>query len=198
MRFNTVLKTLVAVALCVSTFARANPLELDVTGIQSVDLFHSRDNTVLYFDVGANSTITTLSYNIEITAFDVSWLSEMAMAFTNSAGLGVSITPAPGAANRHAGTGHYAAFIDLDDINGRFNVGGDGILRVEFYEHFNDVTGSDGQWDSGTVTFGVQETADAPVPEPSTALLTGAGLALLGWLSRRRERTLSKKITEQN
>lgn len=119
------------------------------------------------------------------------------MVFTNSAGFGVIFTPAPGLVNRHPGTGHYAGFVDLDDINGRFDAGGDGILQVEFYEHLNDVTGSDGQWNSGTVTFGVQEAADAPVPEPSTALLTGAGLALLGWSGKRRERKLSKKITEQ-
>ena len=197
MRFNTILKTLIAVALCASNFALANPLVLDVTGIQSVDIRGSRDNTVLYFDAGANSTITTVGYDIDITGFGVSWLSEMRMVFTNSAGLGVIFTPANSAADRHAGTGHYAGFVDLDDINLRFNVPDDGILRVEFYETLNDVTGSDGQWDSGTVTFGVQEAADAPVPEPSTALLTGAGLALLGWLSKRKKSKLSKKITEQ-
>jgi hypothetical protein len=186
---------MVVIAFYAWTSASAGALVFDVTGIQSVDLRGSRDNTVLYFDVGANSTITTLAYDVDITTFRMSWLSEMAMVFTSTAGRGVIFTAAPGKINQHPGTGHYAGFVDLNDVNLGFNVGGDGILRVEFYEHYNDFSGSDGQWNSGTVTFGVQEAGDAPVPEPSTALLTGAGLALLGWIGRR-ERYLSKKITE--
>lgn len=180
MRFNYISTMLVAMAFCVFAPAMAGALVLDVTGIQSVDRRGSSDNAVLYFDVGANSTITTFGYDVDVSAFGISWLSEIAMVFTNSAGFGVIFTPAPGLVNRHPGTGHYPGFVDLDDINGRFDVGGGGILRIEFYEHLSDVTGSDGQWNSGTVTFGVQEAGDAPVPEPSTALLTGAGLALLG------------------
>lgn len=188
---------MVVMAFYAWTSASAGALVFDVTGIQSVDTRGSRDNTVLYFDVGANSTITTFAYDVDITTFRISWLSEMAMVFTSTAGRGVIFTAAPGKINQHPGTGHYAGFVDLNDFNLGFNVGDDGILRVEFYELYNDFSGSDGQWNSGTVTFGVQEAVDAPVPEPSTALLTGAGLALLGWIGRRRERDLSKKITEQ-
>ena len=178
------------------TSASAGALVFDITGIQSVDTRGSRDNTVLYFDVGANSAITTLAYDVDITTFRMSWLSEMAMVFTNTAGTGVIFTAAPGKINQHPGTGHCAGFVDLNDFNLGFNVGDDGILRVEFYEFYNDFSGSDGQWNSGTVTFGVQKATDTEVPEPSTALLAVAGLALLGWNGRRREPNLSRKVTE--
>ena len=197
MRFKNILKIMVVMAFYAWTSASADALVFDVSGIQSVDFRGSRDNTVLFFDVGANATITTFAYDVDITTFRMSWLSEMAMVFTNTAGRGVIFTAASGKINQHPGNGHYAGFFDLNDFNGRFKVGGDGILRVEFYEHYNDFSGSDGQWSNGTVTFGVQEAVDAEVPEPSTALLAGAGLALLGWIGRRRERKVSKKITEQ-
>ncbi|MDT1883849.1 PEP-CTERM sorting domain-containing protein, partial [Acinetobacter baumannii] len=79
-----------------------------------------------------------------------------------------------------SGTGSYSDFFDLVALGLDFSVGVDGILRLEFFEEgFDDIPGADGIWNFGTLTFGV-EPAAAEVPEPSTTLLLGAGLAMLG------------------
>lgn len=97
----------------------------------------------------------------------------------------------PGVGVPNPGTGSYANSLDLVAAGLSFNVGADGILRLEFYENFDDADGADGIWNFGTFTFNTD--ADAPtvpgtdVPEPATGMLMGAGLALIGYTARRRK-----------
>jgi hypothetical protein len=88
--------------------------------------------------------------------------------------------------------GNYADSASLIDLGLDFTVGADGLLRLEFFEDFNDSAVSrDGIWNFGKITFDV--TGDnvpgdpgTDIPEPATGMLMGAGLALMGFMACRR------------
>lgn len=167
---------------CTSVFAV--PLVVDISGVQSHGEFGDPENTVLTYDVGANSTITGVSFSINVTAYRPSWLSELGLAFTNSK-VTDGIVFNPGINDWFPGTATYSDAIDLREFNLAFNVGNDGLLRLEFFEDYDDFQGADGQWNFGTITFDI-EPVPQDVPEPATALLLGAGAALMGYAGRRR------------
>lgn len=167
---------------CTSVFA--GPLTVDVSGIQSHGYIGDPDNTVLTYNVGANSRITSVAFSINVTAFSPSWLSEIGLMFTDSDQFdGVIFTP--GVGDEFSGTASYIDSVDLISIDLDFLVGADGILRLEFFEDYDDGFGADGQWNFGTITFGIEPVA-SDVPEPGSILLLGAGLAMMGYAGRRR------------
>lgn len=164
------------------TSLSAAPLTITITGVDSYGEFGDPGNTVLTFDVGSNATITSIDYSVNVTAIDPSWLSEIGLSFANSKAIeGINFNP--GVGDTFVGTKTYTGSANLVDLGLSFRVGGDGILRLEFYEDFDDFTGPDGIWNFGTITLGV-EPYPVAVPEPSPALLIVAGILLIG-LSRR-------------
>lgn len=172
---------------CSSVFAA--PVVFNVTGVQSFGTVGTPGNTIVNLNVGANAHITSIAYDINLTAFNPSWLSEIGLQFTDSTTTdGVVFNP--GIGDTHPGTASYAGSADLVAFALDFFVGADGILVLEFFENFNDGTVSpDGVWNFGTVTFGV-EGVDVPpgtdVPEPASLLLLGAGVSALAYNRRRR------------
>lgn len=193
MKLNTVAKALAGLSFfaCASLFAA--PLTVNVAGIQSHGEIGDSNNTVLNFNVGAGSTINAISYSLNLTAFSPSWLSEIGLSFTDSDGIeGVVFNP--GFEDEAAGTATYSDSADLAALGLSFQVGADGILRLEFYEDFDDGgVNPDGIWNSGTITFeidGYEPPVDpgtpGQVPEPATALLMAAGLGMLGYGRRRK------------
>ncbi len=185
MKLATFKKLLVSLSLLASSSLLAAPITVDVGGAQSAGFYGDADNTVILLDVGANSRVTSVSFDFTLTAYDPSWLTEMVLGFENSKQTdGVFFTP--GLGELDSGTASYAGFADLIDLGLDFEVGVDGILRLEFFEvDWDDLPGADGQWDFGFITFNV-EPAAGEVPEPATGLLLGAGLALMGYAKRRR------------
>lgn len=187
MRITTFKKLLVSLSLLASSSLFAAPITFDVTGVQSHGLYGDADNTVVLLDIGANTVVTSIAYDFTLTAYSPSWLADMVVAFENSKQTaGVFFTP--GISEWTPGTRSYSGFADLALLGLAFEVGVDGILRLEFFEDWDDLLGADGQWDFGTITLNGEPAGEEPgeVPEPATGLLLGAGLALMGYAKRRR------------
>lgn len=157
-------------------------LRVETQGIPDYDERGATSNVVLDYYVGSAASITSLRWDVNVTSYAGSYLSEMQMTFTDTVGNGVTFTPGNG--DDFAGTMHYAGFQDLGELGQIFAVGADGMLRLEFHDGFKDLAFDEpeGIWNAGTLTFGI-----APVPEPSTAAMLLGGLLLLSRaLSRRR------------
>ncbi len=153
----------------------------NVAGTPSMDSYGSALNTVLNTNIGAGSHVIGLGWDVNLTATGASWLSELKVSFEDStAAFGVWLTP--GVADSFSGTGTYSSggVLDLIGYGLDFNVGGDGLLRMEFFEGYDDYTGSaDGWWNSGTLTV-MYDT----IPTPGAIALFGAA----GFVAARRRR----------
>lgn len=171
---------------CSSLFAA--PLVVNIDNAASYGEFGQDGNTVLTYDIGANSYITGISYDLNVTAYNPSWLMELGLAITNSKTTeGIFFNP--GITDWFPGTAVYSGSADLEALDLAFYVGNDGILRLEFYEDYDDMFLSpDGRWNFGTITIDYTPQAAADVPEPATALLLGGGAMLMGFAGRRRAR----------
>ena len=156
-------------------------LQVDTTGILDNDERGAVTNVVLDFYVGASASITSLKWDINLTSYPGSYLSEMKLTFSDSLGNGVTFTPGNG--DDFDGTMNYAGFQDLGALGQIFAVGTDGILRLEFHDGYKDLAFDEpeGVWNTGTLTFGI-----APVPEPSTLAMLLGGLLLVSTANWRR------------
>ncbi|MDY0745076.1 PEP-CTERM sorting domain-containing protein [Paucibacter sp. R3-3] len=162
-------------------------LTFDVSGIASWGTLGDASNVVALLNIGAGSTLDQVGWNVNLTATSPSWLSDIAVQFSDSvATQDTAISLAPSATNA-AGTASYVSsgLVDLTAANLSFAVGSDGKLRLEFYETWDDIVGAkDGMWNSGTLTLAV--TAATAVPEPGTYGLMALGMVGVLLAARRR------------
>ena len=180
---------LLGTALPVSQ-AEAATLVVNVAGAQSYSAFGDIRNTVQTFNIGALSRITAIAFDVTITAFPTSYLSEATLAFTGSDTNGDGVFFTPGFDDAAPGTASYAGSTTLTGQGLDFAVGTDGILRLEYFDSFDDASVSpDAQWIGGTLTFTYDEVT-AAVPEPATWMMMFAGFAMVGGAARYRRRTM--------
>ena len=157
---------------------------INVAGIASLGTSGAAGNTVLSFNVGAGSSIVGIGWDVNNTANVPSWLSEMAVGITNTDSTGgVNLTV--GVGSDMSGTASFSSngILDLIGLGLSFTANANGLVRIEFYESFNDpdVT-PDGIWNSGSMTLRV-----IPVPEPATYGMVALGLLAVGAMVRRRK-----------
>jgi hypothetical protein len=156
-------------------------LMIDVTGVLTNGLEEEAGNTVRFYQLLPGALVDATSFSVSLTAYSPSWRSEMTISFLNSSGDGVYL--AAGAADAAPGSGTYTDSVNLSDFGLAFNVGSDGLLRVEFFESFDDPeVDPDGLFVSGSVTF------SNVVPEPATYGMMALGLLAVGAAARRRAR----------
>lgn len=156
---------------------------VNVAGIASVGAQGAAGNTVLTYNVGANASVTGIGWDVNVSAFSPSWLSELVVGFGSSTTGEVNLTV--GIGDDMAGSAGYTSggIVDLVGLGLSFNVNADGVLRLEFFEGFDDATVSpDGRWNSGLLTIQV-----AAIPEPATYGLMALGLFAVGAAARRRQ-----------
>ena len=156
-------------------------LQVDTAGILNYDERGAASNVVLDFYVGSGASITSLKWDVNVTSYAGSYLSEMKITFSDSLGTGVTFTPGDG--DDFDGTADYAGFQSLGDLGQVFAVGADGILRLEFHDGFKDLAFDEpeGMWNYGTLAVGI-----SPVPEPPVFAMALGGLLLISAVLKRR------------
>lgn len=184
---NTTLKRICAAsAAClglvgtsaVSAAPLAANLLVPTIGIDSTAEVGDAANTRLSFQLQPGGDINALFWDLSLTAFGSSWLSDLAVSLTNSDGIGVTLTPSDVDA---AGTGSFSGSVWLPDLGNAFSLGADGMLHLEFHEVLDDFAGADGRWNTGSLVV-------SSVPEPGTFGLMAVALAGAAAASRRRSR----------
>lgn len=157
----------------------AQIIPFDVTGIQSGDLPGAPINQVFFVNIGAGNAVNGLGWDVVLTAFGLSWRSEIRVLVTDSTGLGgFNLAPgtdaSPGGPTAYSSGGQILklANYSIPDVVAL----GDGLIRLEFFESYDDVAGAfDGIWNSGSLFL------QTTVPTPASAGLLGlAGVGLLG------------------
>ncbi len=149
----------------VATSADAAVLLFDVTDIFSNEAAGNPLNEAFNVNIGANSHVVGIGWDVVIFADDPSWLSEMVVRFGSYSSGGI---------------------VDLVGLGFDFNVDADGFLRLEFYESFNDFTNDwDGFWEEGIISVEYLPEMGV-VPEPATWAMMIAGFGMVGFAARRR------------
>jgi len=196
---NLSMKTLAAATALATAVFGANAaqaavftIDFDVTGIESHAEWFSPDNEVFFLDLAPGAHIIGLDYDVNLTAFSPSWLSELQVVYTDTA-LTTGVVTTPGYLDSISGTASYTGSSDLVALGLDFVIGDDGLLRLEFGEGFDDSSvDPDGVWNFGTLTF-TYEADDVPppsVPEPASWAMMIGGLGLAGAFLRRSRRTM--------
>jgi hypothetical protein len=169
-------------------------LVIEFNNLYSADEKGSSDNTTLVYHLAPQAWITGLSWTVNVTAYDPSWLSELTLDLTNTQGEGIQLSPADRVNN--AGSLITSGQIDLVNNGLGFRLQSDGRLTLEFYDAYDDLAGApDGQWSSGLLQV---HYLAAAVPEPAPAGLLLAGLlAAATWRGASRRRAGHAEKAEQ-
>jgi PEP-CTERM motif len=171
-------------AACMLTAASAwatTTVSFDVTGIESRNVFRSPENTVVFLQIAPFAEVTRIDFDVNLSSFGPSWLSELEVVFTDSP-ITRGVFSRPGFGTDNNGTQSFVGFGDLIAQGLNFNVGANGLLRLEFADQSDDPeVNPDGRWNFGRLTFTV-----SAVPEPSSYGLMALGLMAVAAVARRK------------
>jgi len=169
--------------LAAPTVAQATTITISVFEVESFDEAGSSLNAILWVPVELDQTLVSVSWNVSLEAFEPSWLSEMSVTISNEAGDQISFAPA--VLNEFSGSESYIGGINLDAVGLSFGVRSGSLLRVEFWESFDDSQNqADGRWKSGALQFTFSA---SPIPEPTALATLALGIAMIWLKFRRRE-----------
>lgn len=170
--------------------AKADTLVIDIFDVNSYDLYGDPSNEVYLIDMagllglpsGTPLHVTGVAWDVSIASQGASWLSEAAVEIADTDVLGgITLTPANDTAS--PGTMQFSSTM-VDLVAGGLDfMLGDGVLRLEFFELYDDAADSvDAVW-NGSIEI---EATAAVVPLPATAwFLLSAVIPLMR--SRRRK-----------
>jgi len=153
-------------------------VDLSLADVESWNELGDGANVVMTLDVadlagfgsGQSVFLTGYGYDLALETFGFSWLSEAQINLDDATAPTGGFSIQPGVGDDMAGTESYQQpLIKFSPGNSLFLT--DGMLRVEFFEEFDDDPGKiDAQW-NGLLTFQV----DIPAPGAAPLLLVGFG-----------------------
>jgi hypothetical protein len=161
-------KLIAAIAVAaVASGAFAQSVNVDISGTESIDALGFAGNAVINVDLGvANAEVTSVSWNLGFTPNSPSWTSEPHMQYSDSA----QTDTYDWSMGAFGGVNNSTPIVMAGSDPTSFNVGADGILRIEFWEDFVDFAGlADGVYDADS-SLRVEY-----VPEPASLALLGLG-----------------------
>ncbi len=178
-------------------FPASGQVNVDVANTPSYDSPGASCNVRIIISApSGKDAMSGIGWDVTLTAYSPSWLSEIAVLITNVNGEGYVLRP--GAADTSPGTGSYSSG-GVNDLCGVYGFPPlplpDGNLYLEFFETYDDFSGceQDGNWNSGTLTFafaatppftGYDEQGDAgDLPETAQATPSGALSGIRGTLT---------------
>ncbi|MFI4896372.1 MAG: PEP-CTERM sorting domain-containing protein [Phycisphaerales bacterium JB059] len=149
----------------------------------------SANNVVMTIDMaalfglasGSAIDLNGIGWDVTVSTFGASWLSEATMYFDNQTqDSGAGIFLSVGAGNDFAGTANFTSggIVKLVDAGLPDLVLADGMLRIEFWDSFDDITDEIDAIMDGSITL------QSSVPAPSGVALLGLG----GLVAARRRR----------
>jgi len=125
---------------------------VDMTGIDSWDALDDGDNVTVDVNISSELKVVGVAWDVGIASVGDSWLADASVFVSNSSGSAdpnaVILTPgfqveAPG--DREFSSGGVVIFADEDLPDVEPN--GDGIVRLQFFESFDDVPDAiDSRW----------------------------------------------------
>lgn len=178
----------VALSPVIATPANAVVVFFDVTDVFSFDPAGDPLNEVYNLDIGPGSEVIGIGWDATLFADTPSWLSEAVVRFgSTSTPFQVDLTI--GLGDDFPGTATYSSggIVDLVSLGFNFNVDADGLLRLEFYEAFDDfIDDWDAIWLEGEIAVEYLP-GDIGVPAPASwaLMMTGFGVAGLALRARR-------------
>ena len=128
-----------------------------------------------------SARVIGLGWDVSLTTFDYSWLSETTFAIQNTAqNQGVFLTPGAGVDTDGTMAFSSGGVIDLIATGMDFEIDADGMARIELFESYDDTfDGIDSSFLESSELVIVYT-----IPAPGSAALLGAGGFLMS--SRRR------------
>lgn len=161
-------------ATAASSLAYGDVIEIDLAGVNSNDGLGAAINDVLSYDLG-DIVLTGIGWdNVQADGFgSPSWGNEMNMDVNGAFNIGFFPSEGSGSAGGPWGPASSGGILSLADALGADVALNGDALRLEFYESYDDASGStDASYTSGTVTI---EYSVVPAPG-ALALLGLAGM----------------------